>query len=436
VKYLALLKDSLLEAIDAKVLYVTLGLSCVLTLVVASISFKPLPAEEALQDIANRFNVVYRGRGKSLRGERRGAEYKVSNLQQLNDAKDVPAGDYRFTLTAQESRFRAAVGFWNLTADTDASGASQPPLTDEVCEAFIKNQFDIFGNVDVTRVHRTLAAKGDTIAFEVDTKGTMGPRGWQHQPCLLFGAVPITFIRQSLGFMVYLIEDKLVNGFGAWVGILIGVIITAFFIPNMLRKGTIDLLLAKPIYRTTLLLYKYLGGLTFVLLNSAVAVGGMWLAIGLRSGIWATGFLWTIFVLTFFFAILYAVSTLFAVLTRSAIVSILVTCGVWFLLYIVGSGYSVLEAFRKDPTISKEFPIPEWIHSTVGSIHYVLPRAKDLDILTTKLLSQEALTEGELRAPDFALKPEITWRESLTVSGLFIALMLGLACWRFAWADY
>ena len=50
-------------------------------------------------------------------------------------------------------------------------------------------------------------------------------------------------------------------------------------------------------------------------LNSAVAVGGIWLVLGLRSGIWSPGFLATILILTFFFAILYAVSAFFAVLT-------------------------------------------------------------------------------------------------------------------------
>ena len=44
-KFLAILKDSLREAIDCKVLYVMVGLSCLVTLVVASLSFKPLPAE-------------------------------------------------------------------------------------------------------------------------------------------------------------------------------------------------------------------------------------------------------------------------------------------------------------------------------------------------------------------------------------------------------
>ena len=74
-----------------------------------------------------------------------------------------------------------------------------------------------------------------------------------------------------LGFQLYILEDFIVNSVGSWVAILVSVVITAFFIPNMLRKGTVDLLIVKPIRRSTLLLYKYVGGLLFILLNTAVA---------------------------------------------------------------------------------------------------------------------------------------------------------------------
>ena len=55
--------------------------------------------------------------------------------------------------------------------------------------------------------------------------------------------------------------------------------------------------------------------------------------LGFRSGLWGTGFLLTIFVLTSQFAIFYAVSTLLAVLTRSPIVCILGTIMTWGLLF-------------------------------------------------------------------------------------------------------
>ena len=43
-KFLAMLKDSLREAIDAKVFYVMVALSLLLILFVLTTSFKPLPA--------------------------------------------------------------------------------------------------------------------------------------------------------------------------------------------------------------------------------------------------------------------------------------------------------------------------------------------------------------------------------------------------------
>jgi ABC-type transport system involved in multi-copper enzyme maturation permease subunit len=130
-----------------------------------------------------------------------------------------------------------------------------------------------------------------------------------------------------------------ISGWGAWLAILLSIVITSFFIPNMLRKGTVDLLLVKPIRRPTLLIFKFLGGLLFIFLNTAFVVVGMFLAVGLRSGIWTWGFLLTIFILTYFFAILYSVSALFGVLTRSPIVAILMTCFTWGFLFGVGVLY-------------------------------------------------------------------------------------------------
>src|SRR5262245_17434913 len=52
-KFLAILKDSLREAIDCKVLYVMVGLSALVTFVVLSLSFKPLPAEINMRDLVS-----------------------------------------------------------------------------------------------------------------------------------------------------------------------------------------------------------------------------------------------------------------------------------------------------------------------------------------------------------------------------------------------
>jgi ABC-type transport system involved in multi-copper enzyme maturation permease subunit len=280
-----------------------------------------------------------------------------------------------------------------------------------------------------------------------------------------------------LGFQLYILEDTIIGGLGAWVAILISVIITAFFIPNMLRKGTVDLLLVKPVHRWSLLLYKFVGGLTFIFLNTSVAVGGVWLALGLRSGIWAPSFLLCIFVITGFFAILYSISTLFAVLTRSPIVAILLTCGIWFLLWLVGLFYGIGEGVKqeekrlaarqaeKEANKDKEPPKKEeakddepggrrrgrrgepedpdqlpfrsdnWFFKTVNMIHFVTPRTSDLNHLMSRILIRDLLTANQVKQQKLD-DTGFSWGESLTVSGLFVVVLLGLSCWRFATKDY
>jgi hypothetical protein len=206
------------------------------------------------------------------------------------------------------------------------------------------------------------------------------------------------------------------------------------------------------------LIYKYIGGLTFIFLNTSFAVGGVWLMLGLRSGIWSTGFLLTIFIITFFFAILYSVSTLAGVLAGSPIVSILVTCMAWFVFWAAGQLYLVPDIMRemkeveeikdrqraradgkqaeRQPGQMAEGRAAEvWWVSAIKVVHYVLPRTSDLNYLTAQLLIRDVLQGKEIE-PQVLQTASFSWSESLAVNGIFVALMLGLACLRFASKDY
>jgi ABC-type transport system involved in multi-copper enzyme maturation permease subunit len=212
---------------------------------------------------------------------------------------------------------------------------------------------------------------------------------------------------------------------------LLSTIVTAFFIPNMLRKGTIDLLLVKPIHRWTLFIYKFIGGLSFMFINTVVVVVGIWLVMGLRSHLWGTNFLLTIFIWTFEFAIFYAVSTLFGVLTRSPIVSILAACFTWAVLWLVGTAYVFVDLTRELK------PYPNWIYTTVDTLHFVLPRYKDLDALTSQLVARDLLgPDSQERKLMDKVYSSINWGESLGFSTGFIAVLLGVSCWYFARKDY
>src|SRR5262249_48600616 len=151
------------------------------------------------------------------------------------------------------------------------------------------------------------------------------------------------------------------------------------------------------------------------------AVGGVWLALGLRSGIWATGFLMTILVITFCFAVLYSVSTLMGVLTRSPIVAILVTIFVWALLYLLGVLHGYLDSTRKprevipgvklpessdkDAPALLQKPYPDWVYATVDTLHYVLPRTRDLTNLNSHLIIKGVLLDDNPRLRELEKEP-------------------------------
>jgi ABC-type transport system involved in multi-copper enzyme maturation permease subunit len=438
-KYLAILKDSVREALDSTVLYVMIGLSTLVILFVATLSFRPLAAEKTLEKLVDGTFSFLGELQKSAKLEHvkrlpaRLGVYQLDKVELVSGEPDSPDSEYRLTISQQ------------FVGRQQAAEVRKDPK-----EAVVQIQ-DHFASVAEARLMRIRDIRlspaqpedqaTNRVRFLVTTAPDAGTRRiWFTEPSFFFGAVPLSDVEAPLGLQLYLVTSIVIS-IGSWVAILAGVIISSFFIPNMLRKGTIDLLLVKPIRRPVLLLYKYVGGLTFIFINNAYAILGIWLVLGLRSGIWANWFLLLIFILTFFFAILYSVSTLMAVLTRNSVTAILVTVGVWFICFVVGFvHHGVFEQNKRLEEI-KNVPVEKrrWTNNVfgkvVGVVHFVLPRTSDLGQLSSLIIVSDFLTGSWSEASKFTLT-SVAWGESLLVSAVFIALMLGLSCWRFAKKDY
>jgi ABC-type transport system involved in multi-copper enzyme maturation permease subunit len=435
VKYLAILRDSFREALDSKILFVTFALSGLMILFIASVSIRPITMEEELQKRAGYVQFVL---GTRLAG----LECKVVEFKQTNAATEPWKGDYEFTfvLTVPMSPGEAKV----------ASGVRSviPSSVGDQLAAFIRLFFLHLNIVDM----KQQPGPGNEFRLKVITQGTHVTRveDWNHEPVLFFGALPAPWLLSSPASMVLFIENNLVNAIAGWIIVLFGIIATASFVPNLLRKGSADLVLAKPIGRAQLLLFKYLGGLTFLFLNASFIIVAVWLCVGLRSGIWSWAFLLTIPLLTFFFAILYGISTLLAVLTRSTVVCILVTCMAWFLLWLVGLLYGLV---HPDPILpdsvqakAKEvqgqasddsgLQLPRWASGTINTLHRSLPRTRDLGRLTKQFLSRDLMPAEQRREQGLEVPGAPGWGESLGASAAWIAGLLGLACWRFSRRDY
>ncbi len=431
-KYLAILKDSLLEALDTKVFYVMVGLSCLVLLAVGSVSYQPVTIEEEAGSFAKTLTWILSLDAKT-RDKAPGIE--ASDFHETRPEAPPSERDYRFTLTA---RFPSAEA-----ARSDIAGRLVSPGK---LRFFLRQHFDYLKEIDVTQVAAPDPAEQ---RFEVTTHGSKVKRAeeWPHEPTVFF-ALAVPLIHRPVGRFVHFWEDTIINSVGAGVALLISTIITAFFIPNMLRKGTVDLLLVKPIHRSTLLVYKYVGGLAFMFLNTTFVVAGVWLILGLRTGMWGPGFLASIPVLTFQFALYYAVSTLVGVITRSSIAAILVACLAWFVFsFVLGNGYTIIDATRKLPELVQQNadddrpppikPFPDWVYTSADVVHFVTPRLKDLDVLTNKLIVDDTMPpySNERKAAD-KLFASFNWGEALTVTVIYIVVLLAASCWWFATKDY
>jgi ABC-type transport system involved in multi-copper enzyme maturation permease subunit len=500
-KFLAILRDSVREALDAKVIYFLLALSALTFVAVGSLSFTPLPADTGLEGIFARFP----GASAPLGMRSAPLKYEVKDFQQTNDATKPWEGAYRYDLIVSETPppksedagdsgaekkdgkgkakkkepearpqamvFRLLILFEQLReifrrSETDLTeeeratkervlpliirlyqGQNLPAeerkkverdlanelrrITPALMEEYIKNQLSAHGSMEVTRV-RLEGQDPTSYRFLVECRSLPETyRSWPHTAKIFFGALEISK-NANVGQWVAVIDDKIVGGIGAGFAMLLSTVVTAFFIPNMLRKGTIDLLVSKPIHRWALLLFKFVGGLTFMFLNTAVIVAGLWLILGLRSGLWPTSFLLTILILTFEFAIFYAISTLFGVLTRSPIVAILMACLAWVVLFVFGWAFSTFI----EPT--REYRVwPAWTYTTADVAHLVLPRYKDLDVLGSRLIAQDVLgPDNPTRKEIETNAKNIRWADTIGYTLAFIALLVGLACWRFSTKDY
>jgi ABC-2 type transport system permease protein len=93
------------------------------------------------------------------------------------------------------------------------------------------------------------------------------------------------------------IDQIVVGGLAAFagltyaLGVFLAVFTTGSQVPNLVRRGTVDLYLARPLSRTHVLLGRFAGASTLVLANLTYLCGGLFLIVSLKTGVWNTRFL-------------------------------------------------------------------------------------------------------------------------------------------------
>ena len=169
------------------------------------------------------------------------------------------------------------------------------------------------------------------------------------------------------------------------LAILMSVFATASLVPRMLEKGTIDLLLSKPITRPALFVARYLGGLLTVTLNLLYLTCGLGAILGLKTGVWNAGFVLSGLLMALYFACLLAFVVLAGVLLRSTTVSVMITAALFFASLIV----RLPHAYRDWPLLVTGRLARFLAVTVVETLYHGLPRTYDFVQSTTALIRHE-----------------------------------------------
>ena len=140
------------------------------------------------------------------------------------------------------------------------------------------------------------------------------------------------------------------------IGLLIAILVTANIIPQTFESGTLNLLLSKPLGRSSLYIAKFVGGCIFVSVCAVVLFMGIWLWMGLGLGIWERSTLISIPLYILVFAIYYSVAGFIGLTTRSTIMAIVVTGVFWTLCTIVGFTYQFFSARMEGMELRRVVP--------------------------------------------------------------------------------
>lgn len=454
--FAAILRDAWLAFLDARILWLLVAAIAVLFCMALSARVEPLPSGRRYLELCSR----------ALSADMVGIDLANDSVAEVAGRLD---GSLSWIATAEPLPGDAADGpgtAWSLTlARNVVPVAGRLATDDEIVERF--------GRIPDGRLWtvRTIRETSSGIAAAMGSQTwelTVDPGPdlrmlWPHRFSLFGDSLELTPPEGApLGLEVFILQKLLSNGIGGTILLLVSVVITAAFVPTMIRKGTLELLLVRPLPRWQLIVFTYAAALLFVagLLGFLILV--TWLVTGLLTGLWSPGILVALPTLLLFFAMLLSVSVFTGVVTRSAVAAMLVTITTWGVLFVVGLMHmqvvasriraenagrprpvSVADALRprapprqgrpQQPAKDRTPFHATTVARVVEAVYAVLPHTEDLDTMVDRQLMRDFAVGGRLR--QLIESPEFQWSRGVGLALAHTAAFLLAACVVFSRRD-
>jgi len=452
--FAAILRDAWLAFLDARILWLLVAAIAVLFCVALSARVEPLPSGRRYLDLCAR----------ALSADMAGIDLANDSLAEVAGRLD---GSLSWITTAEPLPGDAADGpatAWSLTlARNVVPVAGRLATDDEIVERFGRIPDGRLWTVrEIRETSSGIAAVMGSQTWELTVDPGPDLRMlWPHRFSLFGDSLELTPPEGApLGLEVFILQKLLSNGIGGTILLLVSVVVTAAFVPTMIRKGTLELLLVRPLPRWQLIVFTYAAALLFVAGLLGLLVFATWLVTGLLTGLWSPGILVALPTLLLFFAMLLSVSVFTGVVTRSAVAAMLVTITTWGVLFVVGLMHmqvvasriradnagrprpvSVADALRpRPPQVRPRQPAKARtpFHATtvarvVEAVYAVLPHTEDLDTMVDRQLMRDFAVGGRLR--QLIESPDFHWSRGVGLTLAHAVAFLLAACVVFSRRD-
>jgi ABC-type transport system involved in multi-copper enzyme maturation permease subunit len=202
--------------------------------------------------------------------------------------------------------------------------------------------------------------------------------------------------------------QAVVAGAAYWIGTLLALFSTAPLFTSMLEPGHVDLLLAKPLSRMQLFAGHIVGVAITMLILATYLLGGVWLIMSIKTGIWNPSFLLSIGIVLAMFGVMYSVIVFTGVWTQSTALALIVTYGLIFISLFLAGGEQLASQLQ-----------PGW-RSVFWGFYHVLPNFAEVTQTVSRLSRAEPIT---------------SWYPFISSSVFGLVLYGGAATW-FARRDF
>jgi hypothetical protein len=439
--FLALVGDAWREARDKRVVWVLSFIGLALVLFFASFRFSPPDADRALIAAVDGLDEIPRHFSRFGPGRRPdpAVRHQASAPRAPQPDDDLPLGVAGMRVV--EVEFADAVHVDELCRawrraqsegprrvarqDRDALRADdQSPVTSDQRRGYFEERLREAGFDPV--IVRTV---GDDDRRYRLAAGVERPLELRHSAKveLLFGAFAVPLDDQSPAEFLLALEAGVARGFSGFLGLVILLGAFASVMPDLLQKGRLDLVLARPIGRAQLVLYKFAGVLLFVTCLWVTLFTACCAALGASSGWWSFKLVGCALTNTLVFAAIFPVTMVVGALTRHTSLASLAGLLAWALEGIVTSVKEAMEAGAFGD-------VGKW-RKAVDLVAWVLPKNAELATLNQRLLAHEFLSPAAA-ARLLGETVDVDWWYAGGTTALFAGTFVALTCLYVARRDW